>query len=87
MYFLVVPLAGTWIETINVPLYISSQIVVPLAGTWIETPADTAGRSRGLQSFPLRERGLKHDNSYASEKIDWSFPLRERGLKHHRDIR
>ena len=33
----VVPLAGTWIETFMRPLAISSYLVVPLAGTWIET--------------------------------------------------
>ena len=33
----VVPLAGTWIETLSVVLIASATSVVPLAGTWIET--------------------------------------------------
>ena len=33
----VVPLAGTWIETITPSELQKSCIVVPLAGTWIET--------------------------------------------------
>ena len=33
----VVPLAGTWIETVGLCASIIKPIVVPLAGTWIET--------------------------------------------------
>ena len=33
----VVPLAGTWIETLSVIVFTSHILVVPLAGTWIET--------------------------------------------------
>ena len=36
-YSLVVPLAGTWIETERIPGDPARYIVVPLAGTWIET--------------------------------------------------
>ena len=55
----VVPRAGTWIET-----YIAFQndssfnFVVPRAGTWIETRLDSLA-THGLESFPVRERGLK----------------------------
>ena len=34
----VVPLAGTWIETIQTIVSLCRLCVVPLAGTWIETP-------------------------------------------------
>ena len=34
---MVVPLAGTWIETLIVFLQFATMNVVPLAGTWIET--------------------------------------------------
>ena len=36
-YMLVVPLAGTWIETYGWNTVRTSDSVVPLAGTWIET--------------------------------------------------
>ena len=56
---MVVPLAGTWIETIlrGAAKYVKS--VVPLAGTWIETGAMAAITSPVGMSFPSRERGLK----------------------------
>ncbi len=34
---MVVPLAGTWIETCLAFIYYTVYYVVPLAGTWIET--------------------------------------------------
>ena len=34
---MVVPLAGTWIETLPLSRKICRRCVVPLAGTWIET--------------------------------------------------
>ena len=33
---MVVPLAGTWIEIIQILCFSACIIVVPLAGTWIE---------------------------------------------------
>ena len=36
-YQCVVPLAGTWIETIVLVYDVIAFMVVPLAGTWIET--------------------------------------------------
>ena len=35
--FAVVPLAGTWIETLFQLIIVQHFRVVPLAGTWIET--------------------------------------------------
>ena len=55
----VVPLAGTWIETLMALLVLLWNSVVPLAGTWIETKCQILSRNV-LGSFPLRERGLKH---------------------------
>ena len=57
---IVVPLAGTWIETPVALSVLPVSGVVPLAGTWIETPNCTE-YSLTLSSFPLRERGLKHE--------------------------
>ena len=54
----VVPLAGTWIETIDYLADDDNTDVVPLAGTWIETAVREPEESCGT-SFPLRERGLK----------------------------
>ena len=54
--------------------------VVPLAGTWIETGIYVKARCY-LVSFPLRERGLKHERNLESIRCCKSFPLRERGLK------
>ena len=40
----VVPLAGTWIETLVSDFVIYGKEVVPLAGTWIETPISGVNR-------------------------------------------
>ena len=53
----VVPLAGTWIETVVQTATNLKNSVVPLAGTWIETLQVVHGRLY-LTSFPLRERVL-----------------------------
>ena len=55
---MVVPLAGTWIETVRIHFQHLHIIVVPLAGTWIETVI-FARNASDCVSFPLRERGLK----------------------------
>ena len=38
----VVPLVGTWIETLLRPAMVGMWLVVPLVGTWIETLMKTA---------------------------------------------
>ena len=55
--------------------------VVPLAGTWIETCIPAHPRGSYPSSFPLRERGLKREESGCGYFGLRSFPLRERGLK------
>ena len=55
----VVPLAGTWIETLKLDRISPGPYVVPLAGTWIETCKQMGFDFEEMQSFPLRERGLK----------------------------
>ena len=57
----VVPLAGTWIETMEISGQSAGASVVPLAGTWIET-MDLQKVAKSVESFPLRERGLKQSN-------------------------
>ena len=61
---LVVPLAGTWIETLLFVVVLHFKRVVPLAGTWIETPCANWTPATSTPSFPLRERGLKPIYSY-----------------------
>ena len=65
----VVPRAGTWIETINQEHMWHRDSVVPRAGTWIETLAAFGIVVAGLASFPVRERGLKHDKLSEAEKL------------------
>ena len=78
----VVPLAGTWIETCQIRYFVQSDLVVPLAGTWIETRKYCVIEPESGKSFPLRERGLKPFIDCYSVTHNLSFPLRERGLKH-----
>ena len=54
----VVPRAGTWIETTSADRMYHRGGVVPRAGTWIETRQTCRKYSKHL-SFPVRERGLK----------------------------
>ena len=55
---LVVPRAGTWIETYHHLIRKCLTFVVPRAGTWIET-CIIKFFCRSFLSFPVRERGLK----------------------------
>ena len=54
----VVPLVGTWIETMSYCFLWLFRLVVPLVGTWIETNASKKRTGMAL-SFPSWERGLK----------------------------
>ena len=56
---IVVPRAGTWIETQLIGLSVRFYIVVPRAGTWIETVKPAGSGRLNNASFPVRERGLK----------------------------
>ena len=78
---MVVPRAGTWIETHGALFKFFGNCVVPRAGTWIETSATASQKVIGL-SFPVRERGLKPSINIATINRTMSFPVRERGLKH-----
>ena len=56
---IVVPLAGTWIETVAYAAGANNNAkVVPHAGTWIET-YNIGDVTYDDGSFPSRERGLK----------------------------
>ena len=59
----VVPLAGTWIETVFLDQLPDLKYVVPLAGTWIETDRRLDDLCHYQKSFPLRERGLKPEGN------------------------
>ena len=74
-YKFVVPLAGTWIETPPCIKYYSVQYVVPLAGTWIETIGKFTSESDTPESFPSRERGLKHDDVREEDHDQAVVPL------------
>ena len=52
MEIVVVPLAGTWIETVQDFISVITPRVVPLAGTWIETES-TADGGREKRVVPL----------------------------------
>ena len=56
---IVVPRAGTWIETPASRLLQDQALVVPRAGTWIETTNSDWRILPACMSFPVRERGLK----------------------------
>ena len=60
---IVVPLVGTWIETLVCPLNFCRSVVVPLVGTWIETLRVVVYLLIVLTSFPSWERGLKQWHS------------------------
>ena len=55
--------------------------VAPLVGAWIEI-SWALRRISGLESLPLRERGLKYEGQPGSYRGRGSLPLRERGLKY-----
>ena len=79
--YLVVPLAGTWIET-----FVSST---PFHSSTSSFPSRERGLKRPVLSvywtdtgsFPSRERGLKLCDLRLSVRVLRSFPSRERGLK------
>ena len=78
---LVVPLAGTWIETCRRSLIAGREMSFPLRERGLKH-----NKNRELNqpepSFPLRERGLKLLAELESPAFQArSFPLRERGLK------
>ena len=56
----VAPLAGAWIETVELGKVAERKQVAPLAGAWIETD-DRADIAHDHASLPSRERGLKQD--------------------------
>ena len=56
----VAPLAGAWIEIINVPVATPNVLIVaPLAGAWIEIGDGGKILVEQGKSLPSRERGLK----------------------------
>ena len=77
---IVVPLAGTWIETNETVIKFFSVFVVPLAGTWIETTA-AAGAIGAAAVVPLAGTWIETPEPAGRMPACPSFPLRERGLK------
>mgnify|MGYP003317954999 CR=1 FL=1 len=55
----VVPLVGTWIETVVILMLSIILAVVPLVGTWIETAVNAVDKTIST-SCPSWARGLKH---------------------------
>ena len=77
---MVVPLAGTWIETI---LFLCSPLPrksFPLRERGLKLLYEIEIIT-SMKSFPLRERGLKLNAMLTFISTVSSFPLRERGLK------
>ena len=82
MTFLVAPLAGAWIETLNIVGLSFSYGVAPLAGAWIETCEKNNERRNTQKSRPSRARGLKLRQRAFPIVSKKSRPSRARGLKH-----
>ena len=84
---LVVPRAGTWIETRFFRRALSlGRLVVPRAGTWIET--------YGARLFNACKTVVPRAGTWIETIINlrylihsWSFPVRERGLKPYRKVK
>ena len=77
----VAPRAGAWIEITAVQPLPAISSVAPRAGAWIEITLMVLCWKR-FESLPVRERGLKYDNSLEDARVQrWSLPVRERGLK------
>ena len=55
--------------------------VAPRAGAWIETAPPGHQVHNGRKSLPVRERGLKQEESRCDYQRALSLPVRERGLK------
>ena len=78
---MVVPLAGTWIETTRLMICSGSRDTsFPLRERGLKL-CQVLRRVPDLLSFPLRERGLKPAQLLHDALLSESFPLRERGLK------
>ena len=77
---LVVPLAGTWIETYIPADILQPKVVVPLAGTWIETMHKKLRRTE-TGVVPLAGTWIETMVQSLRVLLFPSFPLRERGLK------
>ena len=77
----VVPYAGTWIETLSRKSSSFFSNVVPYAGTWIET---TEANLYNKQEIVVPYAGTWIETGkYYEESFELkSFPTRERGLKH-----
>ena len=54
----VAPLAGAWIEILEIISSCYDISVAPLAGAWIEIVLEISTLA-GMESLPSRERGLK----------------------------
>ena len=91
--YYVAPLAGAWIETMEIALKYFKIIVAPLAGAWIETLCQISFNNL-FWSHPSRVRGLKHLKNESITRCLLSHPSRVRGLKpaaavnapHRRDV-
>ena len=78
---MVVPLAGTWIETLSLIILYALIGVVPLAGTWIETFGALASVVL-MTVVPLAGTWIETREEKAAKLSNiMSFPSRERGLK------
>ena len=77
---LVVPFAGTWIETPYAIIIQLQMYVVPFAGTWIETIKDSFKRAF-FSVVPFAGAWIETPRIPDGRGGDMSFPSRERGLK------
>ena len=73
-FSIVVPLAGTWIETQIINIFLTFSIVVPLAGTWIETVEVRSTKHQDLV-VPLAGTWIETFNFKARLPGDFVVPL------------
>ena len=59
---MVTPLAGVWIEIVNLAVSAMYDVVVPHTGAWVEI-RHTLQRMQDYSSLPWWERGLKRDTA------------------------
>ena len=62
----VAPLAGAWIEILQLFALCLFELVAPLAGAWIEITNRLTLPGIRKTSLPSRERGLKFENESIS---------------------
>ena len=78
----VVPLVGTWIETVLEEIRGQEKMSFPSWERGLKPGVDVFRHADPGWSFPSWERGLKQEINEKLDALLASFPSWERGLKH-----